>query len=171
MSVSPSSDEDLIRRLPLPLAQLYRRACNAKTSLDRHHNAYYLAEAALKLAAAPRIGAALAAGLDQRSPLARSLEQLCLPSVGHWVGFLRDSSAYLHARPDAALLPIATTHEALVRHEALPAVRAFAERASKAPDGEQPPITPEAARDASRRGVLGFFDLVAAYRNQVFGHG
>jgi hypothetical protein len=59
MSVSPGPDEDLIRRLPLPMAQLYRRACNAKTALDRHHNAYYLAEATLKLAAALRIGAAL----------------------------------------------------------------------------------------------------------------
>ena len=27
-------DEDLVRRLPLPLAQLYRRAHNAKTALD-----------------------------------------------------------------------------------------------------------------------------------------
>src|SRR5436309_14862565 len=111
MSVNAGSDEDLIRRLPLPLAQLYRRACNAKTSLDRHHNAYYLAEATLKLAASLRIGAALQAGLDHRSPLARSLEQLCLPSVGHWVGFLGDASEYLHARPDAALLPTASAHE------------------------------------------------------------
>src|SRR3954453_20790045 len=109
MSVGPLSDEELIRRIPLPMAQLYRRACNAKTSLDRHHNAYYLAEATLKLAAALRVGAALAAGLDHRSPLARSLEQLCLPSVGHWVGFLRAASDYLHARPDAALLPMAST--------------------------------------------------------------
>ena len=42
-------DEDLVRRLPLPLAQLYRRAHNAKTPLERHNAAYYLWEAALKL--------------------------------------------------------------------------------------------------------------------------
>jgi hypothetical protein len=30
MKLAPSCDEDLIRRLPLPLAQLYRRAHNAK---------------------------------------------------------------------------------------------------------------------------------------------
>ena len=86
MSLGPNSDEELLRRLPLPLAQLYRRARNGKTPVDRHHNAYYLAEATLKLAASLRVGAALDAGLDHHSPLARSLEQLCLPSVGHWVG-------------------------------------------------------------------------------------
>src|SRR5262249_29844861 len=31
--------------------------------------------------------------------------------------------------------------------------------------------TPETARAAVNRGVLRFFDLAAAYRNQVFGHG
>src|SRR5713226_7855114 len=42
-------DETLVRRLPLPLAQLYRRAHNAKTPLERHQAAYYLWEAGLKL--------------------------------------------------------------------------------------------------------------------------
>src|SRR5262249_17264446 len=40
-----TSDEDLVRRLPLPLAQLYRRAHNAKTALERHLTAFYLWEA------------------------------------------------------------------------------------------------------------------------------
>jgi hypothetical protein len=39
----------LVHRLPLPLAQLYRRAHNAKTPLERHNAAFYLWEAALKL--------------------------------------------------------------------------------------------------------------------------
>src|SRR5258707_320129 len=42
-------DEPSVRRLPLPLAQLYRRAHNAKTPQDRHLAAYFLSEAALKL--------------------------------------------------------------------------------------------------------------------------
>jgi hypothetical protein len=42
-------DEELIRRLPLPLAQLYRHACNARSSLDRHQAASFLWEVALKL--------------------------------------------------------------------------------------------------------------------------
>ena len=49
MGGDPAFDDDLARRLPLPLAQLYRRAHNAKTPLDRHHAAYCLWEAALKL--------------------------------------------------------------------------------------------------------------------------
>src|SRR5262245_53062934 len=49
MSSLIACDEDLIRRLPLPLAQLYRRAHNAKTPLERHLTAFYLWEASLKL--------------------------------------------------------------------------------------------------------------------------
>src|SRR5437870_3298465 len=49
MSHSLSHDEELVRRLPLPLAQLYRRAQNAKTALERHLTSYYLWEAGLKL--------------------------------------------------------------------------------------------------------------------------
>jgi serine/threonine protein kinase len=40
---------DLLRRLPLPLAQLYRRAHSAKTPRDRHLEALYLWDAALRL--------------------------------------------------------------------------------------------------------------------------
>ena len=49
MSQILSCDEDVVRRLPLPLAQLYRRAHNAKTPLERHLTAYYLWKAGLKL--------------------------------------------------------------------------------------------------------------------------
>jgi hypothetical protein len=166
-----ASGEDLLVRLPLPLAQLYRRARNAKSAQDRHHNAYYLAEAALKLSACARIGAALASGLAPRSPLARSLEDLSLPSVGHWVGFLREAALHLRDRPDSALLPLAAAGEKLLLPGAFPAARAFAEQAARAPPGGSPAIGAGLARDASRQGILGFFSLVAAYRNQVFGHG
>jgi hypothetical protein len=33
-------DEDLLRRLPLPLAQLYRRAHNANTPLDCYRTTF-----------------------------------------------------------------------------------------------------------------------------------
>ena len=89
MSPANPIDDNLVARLPLPLAQLYRRAHNAKTAQDRHHHAYYLAEATLKLAACVRIGIALHYGLEPRSALAQRLEQLCLPSTGQWVGMLR----------------------------------------------------------------------------------
>jgi hypothetical protein len=41
-------DEDLVRRLPVPQAQLDRRARNARSPLERHLTAFYLWEAALK---------------------------------------------------------------------------------------------------------------------------
>ena len=40
-------DEELVQRLPMPLAQLYRRAHNAKTALERHNTAFFLWEASL----------------------------------------------------------------------------------------------------------------------------
>jgi hypothetical protein len=39
-------DEDLVQRLPLPLAQLYRRGHNSKSDLERHSAVYYLWEPA-----------------------------------------------------------------------------------------------------------------------------
>jgi eukaryotic-like serine/threonine-protein kinase len=168
MNAAARSADDPIGRLPLPLAQLYRRARNAKTAQDRHHHAFYLAEATLKLASSLRIGIALQSGLDAPTSLSQSLESLCLPAVGHWVGYLRETSEFLKGRPDAALQPLADQHEPLLRPDVLPAVMAFAQRASQ---GEHPPLTPEQARADGQQGVLGFFNLVAAYRNQVFGHG
>src|ERR1700722_11027345 len=58
-----------------------------------------------------------------------------------------------------------------MQHNAFPAVPAFEGRASRGSPEEHPPLTPEQARDAARQGVIGFFNLMAAYRNQVFGHG
>jgi len=46
-----SIDRELADRLPLPLAQLYRRAHHAKTSLERQLAGFYLWEASLKLLA------------------------------------------------------------------------------------------------------------------------
>lgn len=36
MNRALACDADLLRRLPLPLAQLYRRAHNAKTALEQY---------------------------------------------------------------------------------------------------------------------------------------
>jgi hypothetical protein len=55
MSTTLHVDEELLQSLPLPLAQLYRRALNAKTPLERHQATYYLWEAALKLLGSVRL--------------------------------------------------------------------------------------------------------------------
>src|SRR5947209_18297619 len=82
-------DEDFLRRLPLPLAQLYRRAHNAKTALDRQLAAYYLWEAALKLLGS----AAIVTCAERPGPpdpdLAELLQSLARPALGHWWAFAR----------------------------------------------------------------------------------
>jgi len=76
-------DEALVQRLPLPLAQLYRRAHNAKTALERHLTAFYLWEASLKLLASVAV-----VDYAERGPaepkLVESLHNLARPSLGHW---------------------------------------------------------------------------------------
>jgi WD40 repeat protein/serine/threonine protein kinase len=81
-------DEALLHRLPLPLAQLYRRAHNAKTPLERHLTDFSLFEAALKLLASVAV---VAYGrLGQADPeLTECLHNLARPSLGHWWEFAR----------------------------------------------------------------------------------
>ncbi len=81
-------DEELLRQLPLPLAQLYRRAHNAKTPLERHQAAYYLWEASLKLLGSVAIVEYAELG-DQDPELAERLRNLVRPALGHWWEFVR----------------------------------------------------------------------------------
>jgi tetratricopeptide (TPR) repeat protein len=55
MAMGSDLDRALLQRLPLPLAQLYRRAHNAKSPLERHLTAFYFWEAGLKLLASVAI--------------------------------------------------------------------------------------------------------------------
>jgi WD40 repeat protein/serine/threonine protein kinase len=81
-------DEALVQRLPLPLAQLYRRAHNAKSALDRHLAAFYLWEAAVKLLASVAV-VEYAAGAPADPQIAAALQDLARPSLGHWWGFVQ----------------------------------------------------------------------------------
>jgi hypothetical protein len=88
MNASIACDEDLVRRLPLPVAQLYRRAANARTALDRYLTSFYLWEASLKLTA----GVAIV--LYSRQPVSEAkitekLQNLARPALGHWWEFVR----------------------------------------------------------------------------------
>ena len=62
MPTEHAFDEALAHRLPLPLAQLYRRAHNARSAMERHLTAFYLWEAALKLLACRAVAAYAALG-------------------------------------------------------------------------------------------------------------
>src|SRR5439155_21757651 len=81
-------DETLAQRLPLPLAQLYRRAVNAKTARDRHDAAYYLWEAGLKLLGAIAV-VAYAERPHPEPALTERLQNLARPALGHWWEFVR----------------------------------------------------------------------------------
>jgi serine/threonine protein kinase/formylglycine-generating enzyme required for sulfatase activity len=83
-----AADDDLIRRLPLPLAQLYRRAHNAKTSLERHLSAFYFWEAGLKLLGSAAIVDYAALGQSDAG-LTEELKDLSRPALGHWWKFAR----------------------------------------------------------------------------------
>jgi YD repeat-containing protein len=167
---APAQPADLRERmhaLPLPLAQLVRRAYNGKSAADRHGSAFYLAECTLKLAASARIGVWLDRALKPASEIARRLEVLALPSTGHWCELFREVSIALGALPDAALVPLAAQAQEVARKRPdWTGVRAFAERS--AAEGL---CSEEVARQALRRGLCGFFDLLVAYRNDVVGHG
>ncbi|MEP7119372.1 MAG: serine/threonine-protein kinase [Byssovorax sp.] len=164
---SGSGRRELLQTLPLPLAQLLRRALNGKSAAERHHGAFYLAEGTLKIASAARVGLWMDRALVPGGDLARKLEALVLPSLGHWCEMLRELTLALSKRPDVALLPPLCDAAALARKRPEWAhVAALCRRGVEVEIfGEEP------AKQALRRGTLGFFDLVVAYRNVVIGHG
>src|SRR5205085_12263121 len=96
MAPAFACDEDLVRRLPLPLAQLYRRAHNAKTALERHLTAFYLWEAGLKLLASAAVVTYARTGPADPDVAAR-LENLARPALGHWWEFARRVAPLLAA--------------------------------------------------------------------------
>lgn len=88
MPLASHTDENLVRGLPLPLAQLYRRACNGREAFEVHQAAYFLWEAALKLLASGALVAYAERGaLDPR--ISERLTTLIRPSLGHWWEYAR----------------------------------------------------------------------------------
>src|SRR5262249_58345578 len=124
--MSQEFQREYLLRLPLPLAQLYSRAYNAKDARGRHDNTFYLFEALVKLAAAPAVSAYLhdvQHGAPRGPALDRQLAHLALPSLGQWVALLRDLSHHFGHRPDAAAHPLGHLWKQLTRpHPDLPAV-------------------------------------------------
>src|SRR4051794_33952142 len=80
-------DEAIARKLPLPLAQLYRRAHNAKSAAALHNNAYFLWEAGLKLLASVAIAeyAYKPEAQARDTEIAKRLHNLARPALGHWL--------------------------------------------------------------------------------------
>jgi WD40 repeat protein/serine/threonine protein kinase/Flp pilus assembly protein TadD len=88
MAYEHNVNETLIRQLPLPLAQLYRRAHNAKSPMEQHLTAFSLWEASLKLLSG--VAVVEYAELGRADPeLSGVLQNLARPSLGHWWKFAR----------------------------------------------------------------------------------
>ena len=158
--------ENLLR-LPLPLAQLYARANNAKDARSRHDHTFYLFEAMIKLAAAPGIAAYVRDvrnGMPRSMALDKALLPLALPSLGHWVAMLREAARYFASRTDAATHPLGHVAVQLSqRRRDWLAVLALYRRIKNGPDGE-----PASAESCSLQELI---DALVQYRNAVFGHG
>ncbi|MBI4956020.1 MAG: protein kinase, partial [Myxococcales bacterium] len=150
----------------MPLAQLARRARNAKTGAAVLQNAaHYLGEAGARLAAAYWLGRALATG----SASAAMQQQLGAllgrgGTFGGWVGLWRESASAVGGEPFQALTRACDASPAL---EAL----ARALEADKEAFGDEGGALVAALKRGIKHGPLGFFDFLATFRNRVYGHG
>jgi WD40 repeat protein/serine/threonine protein kinase/tetratricopeptide (TPR) repeat protein len=161
MSNPLSFDEDLVRRLPLPLARLYRRAHNAKTPLDRHQAAYYLWEAALKLLGSAAV--VTYAGIGRRDPeLSGALRRLARPALGDWWNLIWTLVPTLADLGDVR-------YEA-IRDLILGRARKDLPR-SAALDVELRAVLGDAAGSRGTVRVAELFDRLVRYRNREVGHG
>jgi hypothetical protein len=139
--MSQEFQRDYLVRLPLPLAQLYSRAYNAKDPRGRHDNTFYLFEALVKLGAAPAVAAYLheiGHGAPRVEVLDRLLVHLALPSLGQLVGMLRELARHFGTRPDAPSHPLGQLREQLNQpHRDRPALLALYRRIKNGPDGQR----------------------------------
>jgi serine/threonine protein kinase/WD40 repeat protein len=158
---------EYLLQLPLPLAHLYSRAYNAKDARSRHDNAFYLCEALIKLSAASPIACYLeeiASGQHHVPNIDRLLVQLALPSLGQWVGLLREIARYFGERVDAATHPLGGLWKRLnQKYSDRPAMLALYRRIKNGADGAPVGDTTCSA--------LQIFEALNQYRNGVFGHG
>jgi hypothetical protein len=160
MSSGLAIREDLVRRLPLPLARLYCAAHNAKTARDRHHNAYFLWEAALKLLASVALVEYAHRGRPDPG-LAGRLQNLARPAVGHWREFVR------------LLLPVLGDGDsafARLNGQLLDRSPPGLERARQL-DAALRPVVGEGGSGPEAGFIGGLFDRLVRYRNLEFGHG
>jgi hypothetical protein len=132
------TDRTLLTALPLPLAQAWRRALYAQTAAVVHERALYALEAALKFTASAAAAAWIARGAQGDRPR-EACGTLVRPSLGHWVGILRECTV---ATPDD------------------PVVSQWIQKSLRAPITQELP-------GLSGRTLQAVFDNLPAYRNSV----
>jgi hypothetical protein len=161
MSLDLASSETPSQRLPLPLAQLHRRARNAKSPLERHLAAFYLWEMGLKLLASVAV-VEYAAAENHDPALTERLQNLARPSLGHWWEFARLLVPVLAERGDAAFSAVRDLVLA-ERRDDLPRTAGLDASLRETLEGR--PVTQSIVR------LAGLFDRLVQYRNREIGHG
>jgi serine/threonine protein kinase len=156
MAASIQPDSALLDRLPLPLALLYRRTFNAKTSLERHQAAYYLWEAALKLLGATAV-VTYASHSEPDPDFTALLEPLARPQLGHWWAIVRGLSKALSRRGDAGFTKVEVFFDS-PRRDDLPRLAGLDAALADVPG--RATVQPRE-----------LFDRLVAYRNRSVGHG
>lgn len=160
---------DYLLRLPLPLAQLYSRAHNAKDTRTRHDNCFYIFESLIKLSTCPLIGSYLddlKRGKDHNEHVDRALSHLALPSLGQWVGMLRELSRHYGESDTTRGHPLRPVWRQLTRKHTIgdsPGIVGLYRRIKHGPDGKLSADT--------KCNLLDLFDRLVRYRNDVVGHG
>jgi WD40 repeat protein/serine/threonine protein kinase len=162
MSESLPIDDELVQKLPLPLAKLARRARNSKTPLDRHQDAYFLWEASLKLLGSVAVVEYVELG-ENDPKLVSLLQNLARPSIGHWWEIVRRLVIVLADTGDAGFvqlrdLLLGRTRDDMPRAAGLHVALIEHQTGARAP-----------ARATVRLTEL--VDRLVAYRNQEIGHG
>jgi serine/threonine protein kinase len=161
MRLDLAIDEALVQRIPLPLAQLYRRAHNAKTPLERHLSAFYLWEAGLKLLASVAIVEYAERGKPDTELIER-LQNLARPALGHWWEFARRLVPLLAEGGDAWFRTVRDLLLGKARDD-LPRAAGLDAALREVLEGKG------GARATVRLGEL--FDRLVQYRNVEVGHG
>src|SRR5262249_11953559 len=119
MSAAARAEIELLQRLPLPLAHLYRRAQNAKTPLDRHLMAMALWEAALKLLGSTAVVRFARMGQPDEK-LSDRIRRLSRPGLGDWWALVRALLPVLGDSGDGTCRQAAELLLAGRRHDDLP---------------------------------------------------
>jgi hypothetical protein len=171
MSPEPTCDDALARRLPLPLAQLYRRAWNERNPRDRNEAAYYLWEAALKLLASAAIVEYAERPGPDTAAAALLLQDLPRPATGHWVAFARKllplaaagDPGFTAVRDRLLREPLTDLPRAADLHSRL--AEEFSDQGRAAGEGSS-----DLRRTEGRVKLADLFDRMVKYRNRFIGH-
>ena len=147
----------LLKQLPRPLAQLYKRAFTAPSPLYRHQAGLYFWEAATELLGIICLDELVRVGGDL-SLIDQCFDQRLRPGVGHWRGWLRQVVPVLGSNSADPFGRIKAAFETADPQQLPAAADLFQE-------------LPATAGGNGEFSVQALFDRLVEYRNKQIGHG